>query len=312
MVESCEKITQKALITISVMLTTLFSCSTVKVLTLKNQKYYSEESIFMDDSIKTLYQNVFYNKPEVMDEEHSYNLTFKFIDTSKAKQKRTLTLLEDTSIIKFEYDFFSIWDWTDESYSVKGNLKIKDWQTDSIGIETKILVRDYKRKQKLKYNGIRTFKKNNPTTNQNSVLVDTIQYAILQVDYINNWKFKNARSTILSKEEIEEIDLLIKKCIGNYNPEQQQLFDSLSRKHPEADLKIQNFIIDLKRYRRQYFPVINEKGEKEIWVNCFCQTYYKDWKNQVISVRDGGNCYFNLKINLTLKTYYGLMVNDSV
>ena len=116
----------------------------------------------------------------------------------------------------------------------------------------------------------------------------------------------------MSEEEIKDIDLLLKKCIGNYNPEQQQLFDSLSRIHPGADLRIQDFIIDLRRYKRQYFPVINEKGEKEVWVNCFCNTHYKDWENQVISVRDGGNCYFNLKINLTLKTYYSLSVNDSV
>jgi hypothetical protein len=67
--------------------------------------------------------------------------------------------------------------------------------------------------------------------------------------------------------------------------------------------------IDLKRYKRQYVAVINNKGEKEIWINFFCNDCDKDWKKEIIIVKDGGDCFFNLKINLTTKKYYDFMIN---
>jgi hypothetical protein len=67
--------------------------------------------------------------------------------------------------------------------------------------------------------------------------------------------------------------------------------------------------IDLKRYKRQYVAVINNKGEKEIWINFFCNDWYMDWKKEIIIVKDGGDCFFNLKINLTTRKYYDLMIN---
>jgi hypothetical protein len=138
---------------------------------------------------------------------------------------------------------------------------------------------------------------------------DTLDYAVLIFDIKNTWLFKNAKPTNLTPQDIHDIDELLNKCIAAYNPKQQMAFDSISKKHPDYKLKIQNFVINLSRFKRQYFPVINEKGEKEVWINCFCRADNEDWRNRLISVRDGGNCYFNLKINLTLKTYYDLMVN---
>ncbi len=54
---------------------------------------------------------------------------------------------------------------------------------------------------------------------------------------------------------------------------------------------------------------INEEGEKEVWVNCFCKTDGQNWKKESIQVDDGGNCYFRVKINLTTGKYHDLMVN---
>lgn len=139
--------------------------------------------------------------------------------------------------------------------------------------------------------------------------IDTAKYAILPFDAKYTWLFKKAQPTNLNEQDIQDIDELLNKCLAGYNPKQQIEFDSLSRTYPRYNFTIQNFIIDLARYKRQYLPVINEKGEKEVWVNCFCRTDNMDWKNNIVSVRDGGNCYFNLKINLSLKTYYGLVVN---
>ena len=67
----------------------------------------------------------------------------------------------------------------------------------------------------------------------------------------------------------------------------------------------------LSAYRRQYVAVINGKGQKEIWVNFFCATFNHDWKHHVVIVDDGGVCFFQLWINLTLKKAYDLIPNGA-
>jgi hypothetical protein len=72
-------------------------------------------------------------------------------------------------------------------------------------------------------------------------------------------------------------------------------------------------VIDLKRYKRQYIGVTNEKGEKEVWINCFCIDPHNpkmNWKKEFVMVKGGGNCYFNLKVNLTTKKYYDFDTNS--
>jgi len=98
--------------------------------------------------------------------------------------------------------------------------------------------------------------------------------------------FKNATQANLNEIELLEVEKILKKCI--------------------AESKIS---INVNKYYRQYIVVKNDKGEKEIWLNCFCNVSNLNWKKEVIHVSDGGNCYFNLKINLSLKTCYNLIVN---
>ena len=65
-------------------------------------------------------------------------------------------------------------------------------------------------------------------------------------------------------------------------------------------------------YTMQFVGGELEGGDKIIWVNCFCMAesvILKKWKTDIIMVADGGNCFFNVKINLKNKEYYGLMVN---
>jgi len=68
------------------------------------------------------------------------------------------------------------------------------------------------------------------------------------------------------------------------------------------------FILDLPRYKRQYAAYINEHGEKEVWINCMCSVD-DGWRDNIIMVRDGGSCYFNLTINLTKQLAYDLSIN---
>jgi len=149
----------------------------------------------------------------------------------------------------------------------------------------------------------------NQEQNQNLYTVDTSVVAILPFDTTQYWVFKDCKPTDLTSDDLQNIETILNKCIDDYNPEQERQFKEINAKHPEYKLDKKNFTIDLTRYKRQYVAVINSKGEKEVWVNCFCNTWNKNWKTNLIMVLDGGNCYFNLKINLSTGQYYELMVN---
>ena len=140
-------------------------------------------------------------------------------------------------------------------------------------------------------------------------IVDPSIYTIIKYDSTDFWMFKNVQASNLNLNEISAIEELLSECINNYNPDQLKQFDKINKEHPEYKFNKLDFVIDLKRYKRQYVAVINEKGEKEVWVNCFCSNSENDWKKRIVYVFDGGNCYFSLKINMTKKKYYDLMVN---
>ncbi|TWI77984.1 hypothetical protein IQ13_4227 [Lacibacter cauensis] len=137
---------------------------------------------------------------------------------------------------------------------------------------------------------------------------DTSNYVILNFDTTNTSLSNNTNPTLLTRAEIEEIDIILKQCVDNYNPEQKLKFDTLSKEHPEYNLKVDDFVIDLSRYKRQYLPFLNSAGQKEVWVNCFCSDF-ANWRKEILTVKDGGNCYFSLTINLSTNTFSYFMVN---
>ena len=149
----------------------------------------------------------------------------------------------------------------------------------------------------------------NKKRQKNNYTFDSSVVAVLPFDTTEYWVFKDSKPSALTSDDLQKIETILKECINYYNPEQEKLFKEINDKHPEYKLAKQNFTIDLPRYKRQYVAILNSKGEKEVWVNCFCDTWNSDWKKDLIYVNDGGNCYFNLKINLTTGQYYELMVN---
>jgi hypothetical protein len=158
-----------------------------------------------------------------------------------------------------------------------------------------------------------------PTTNKkdereiksndmNRIQFDTSKTTIITFDQNGNYPFENSyKPTTLAQADINCIDSLLIICVTDYNnslDEKQKIFDK-DHKRRSIDLKMNN-------YRTQLIAVTNKKGEKEVWVNSFCEIWdsYK-WRTQIISVIDGGSCYFNFKINLTTKKYYNLEVNST-
>ena len=150
------------------------------------------------------------------------------------------------------------------------------------------------------------------STHSDKQFVDTTNYVTLSHDSIGIRIFKNSNSTTLSISDIIELEKILERRINEYNKEQQSLFDILLKEQSDLNIKIEDFVIELKKYKRQFIPVISEKGEKEVWVNCLCTISDDSWKYNLEIVKDGGNCYFNLIINLSNKSSYQLIVNDDV
>ncbi len=132
---------------------------------------------------------------------------------------------------------------------------------------------------------------------------------IIKYDTTQHWIFKNGTPTTLSPKEITDIEEILKLFVADYNAAREKYIAETQPKLPDQRLANEDFMIELKNYNRQYVPVINARGEKEIWVNCFCIINGTDWRERVVIVDDGGKCFFNLKINLTARTYYDESVN---
>ena len=149
----------KRLILTYCILTILTSCSRTNLLTYKNKKFYEENSIILSDTTTKLYQRILYNRPGIIDEEFSYDLTLTFLDTAAARTKKILNLETDTLIIKSRYGVFSIWNWEVENNKVSGQIEIVAWDKNSITLKENIYVSDFRRNETRNYNGTRTYKR---------------------------------------------------------------------------------------------------------------------------------------------------------
>lgn len=128
---------------------------------------------------------------------------------------------------------------------------------------------------------------------------DTSKTTIIEFEKNGNYPFDSTfHPANLTKNDVYIIDSLLVACVADYN-------NSLEEDHNE-------WIIDIKKhnYRKQFIAVTNKKGEKEVWINCFCHVWENEnWKTDILLVQDGGNCYFNFKVNLRTKQFYDLRVS---
>ena|SRR6185295_14851840 len=134
---------------------------------------------------------------------------------------------------------------------------------------------------------------------QGRLTYDTTKTAIISWDNTSNYPFDsiNYHATMLTQDDINQVDSLLISSVTDYN-------NSLTDGHDDYKIDLKG-----KDYKKQLIAVTNSKGEKEIWINCFCDDWDKSWKTEIIEVHDGGPCYFNLKINLTTKKIYDFGVN---
>jgi hypothetical protein len=142
-----------------------------------------------------------------------------------------------------------------------------------------------------------------PATTDHFVILpfDTTVYTSLSQD---------CTQATLNNDDFATIDRVLAFCVNKYNQSQTTVYKQIVKKLPDQDLKIDDYVIDLKRYYRQYVVVYNKRGEKEVWVNCFCNIQSLDyWREKAVIFMGGGNCFFNVRINLTRKSFSDFMVN---
>lgn len=61
-------------------------------------------------------------------------------------------------------------------------------------------------------------------------------------------------------------------------------------------------------YKRQYLGIL-EDGEQVIYANFFCDAYSGEWREELVLVSDGGDCFFQVKYNVATGEFYDLSVN---
>jgi len=109
---------------------------------------------------------------------------------------------------------------------------------------------------------------------------------------------KNSKAYEPGEDDIMAAEEILQACFSK---------ESSGTRNPFFGRKLEN-------YHRQFAGVRLENGDKVIWINCFCYVdneFIRKWKEQFIMVDDGGNCFFNVKVNLNTKQYYDLMVNGN-
>jgi len=96
--------------------------------------------------------------------------------------------------------------------------------------------------------------------------------------------------TDLTTSDLDIVDSLLNRCFNENS-------SSISRK-PAA-------------YVKQCIAVIDSNGDKVVWVNLSSKGHGEptDYQYYIISVKDGGDCYLNLKINITRFKCYDLLIN---
>jgi hypothetical protein len=95
-------------------------------------------------------------------------------------------------------------------------------------------------------------------------------------------------------------------AINEYNGKILKNIENMKNKTP--NLNTNNLILKASGYHYQIVTVIDEKGEKLVWINALCESI-DFWRNEIAIILDGGNCFFNLKINLNKKEYFEFAVN---
>lgn len=151
-------------------------------------------------------------------------------------------------------------------------------------------------------------------------IIDTSRMTIIPLSNVG-WMNENYTQAKLSIIKLAELDTLLFVSSEEYNQIIISDYEELMAfYHEEAEFMDETFvewdfasdhtILDLSNYRRQYIPYYNELGEKVVHIYCDCLSCpYENWKYEVLAINDGGNCHFDVILNLTKGTCKRVSVN---
>lgn len=121
---------------------------------------------------------------------------------------------------------------------------------------------------------------------------------------------KDCKESKISTEEIGIVKQIMAKAVKEYNIKAEKQYYLDVKEYQNEKIEKSSYVIDLKRYKFQIVAGINKSKEKIVLIFCHCyESKFFDYTKQLVSTQDGGNCYFQLKINLTTKKYYDFFVN---
>lgn len=139
--------------------------------------------------------------------------------------------------------------------------------------------------------------------------IDTLKIKIFK--YNNKDKFckrifNSGINSNLTNEDLIKIEKSIDKIIEKQNPFQIEYFKETSKKYPNENFKLEEFIINKNNYVRKYLIVTNSKNEKLIYINLICNEIAMniDWEETINEGYGGGSCNFSFKLNLITNKLY--------
>jgi hypothetical protein len=127
---------------------------------------------------------------------------------------------------------------------------------------------------------------------------DSNNIVILPNTRIRFFSLGDSLPATLTGKDLQQIEQLLTNCIQAHN------------KNIDSSKLYAGFIRS-EKYKRQYVPYIGARGEKKVFINCFCKGVddFDYWKEKLVEVDDGGVCFFNVTINLSQQTCGPLLIN---
>lgn len=120
-----------------------------------------------------------------------------------------------------------------------------------------------------------------------------------EIQSSTNMKFyvdKDAHSLKFNKEATAaSVIKIITKAIEDHNLKQNSIAEKIT----------------ISEYKFQLIPRDANNAVKEVFVNAYCRDFDPNWRDEIVSVDDGGKCFFQLNANLSDDTYNQFYVNGN-
>ncbi|HVX51460.1 MAG TPA: hypothetical protein VHB48_14955 [Chitinophagaceae bacterium] len=138
--------------------------------------------------------------------------------------------------------------------------------------------------------------------------IDTNNTVVLPFASVKTFMDKGFKTSVLNDRDLATVDSLVLKVVhDNHIGEDLRAVNAGAT--PAMSLKqIKNI------YNRQVICYADSHGDKIVWVLYFCSSEQpiNSLKNGLVMVDDGGDCFFNFKVNIKKRTAFDVMVNGVV